>query len=206
MTRTWTRGALYLVAAICSLVPTGCSGPTSANRRFFMLEASRQAAPAAREGKAILAVPRFTIDAAYAGRGLVYRLDEHRYESDSYNEFLIAPTMMVTEKTRDWLAGSGLFAQVLSSTSGADPTHRIEANITALYGDFRDKAAPKAVIEMRFFLLRTESGIDPEIVFAKSYRAACDIRTADPEGLVAGFDDCLRTILTELERDLADVV
>ncbi len=206
MTRTWTRSALYLVAAVCSLAPAGCSGPTSASRRFFMLEAPRQAAPVAREGKAILAVPRFTIDAAYAGRGLVYRLDEHRYESDSYNEFLIAPAVMVTEKTRDWLAGSGLFAQVLSSGSGAEPTHRIEANITALYGDFRDKAAPKAVVEMRFFLLRTESGIDPEIVFAKSYRAASDARTADPEGLIAGFDHCLQTILAELERDLADVV
>ncbi|MBN1360921.1 MAG: membrane integrity-associated transporter subunit PqiC [Sedimentisphaerales bacterium] len=206
MTCKWTRVALCLVPAACSLVLSGCARPVSANTRFYMLQTLRQAPPATREGKAVLAIPRFTIDAAYAGRGLVYRLDEHRYESDAYNEFLIAPAVMATEKTRDWLAGSGLFAQVLSSGSGADPTHRIEANITALYGDFRDKAAPKAVIEMRFFLLRTETGIDPEIVFAKSYRAACDTRTADPEGLVAGFDQCLRTILTELEKDLADVV
>jgi len=171
--------------------------------RFYILQAQRPLASTVAQGKGILVVCRFTIDAAYAGRGLVYRLDEHRYESDAYNEFLISPTVMITEKTRDWLAESGLFAQVVGSGSGAEATHRMEANITALYGDFCDKSAPKAVVEVRFFLLRTESGIDPEVVFAKPYRVARNVKTADPEGLVAGFDDCLQAILTELEDDLA---
>ena len=161
MTCKWTRVALCLVPAACSLVLSGCARPVSANSRFYMLQAPRPAAPAVREGKAVLAVPRFTIDAAYANRGLVYRLDEHRYESDAYNEFLVSPTVMITERTRDWLAQSGLFAQVLGSGSGAEPTHRMEANIAAIYGDFRDKRAPKAVMEIRFFLLRIEGGADP---------------------------------------------
>jgi cholesterol transport system auxiliary component len=206
MTRQWTRLILTMVPAVCSLALAGCARSPSMHSRFYILQAQRPLTSTVAQGKGILVVCRFTIDAAYAGRGLVYRLDEHRYESDAYNEFLISPTVMITEKTRDWLAGSGLFAQVVGTGSGVEATHRIEANITALYGDFRDKAAPMAVVEMRFFLLRTESGIDPEIVFAKPYRAACDVKTATPEGLIAGFDDCLRTILTELEKDLADAV
>lgn len=206
MTCKWTRLTLCLVPAACSLVLSGCARPVSANTRFYMLQTPRQAAPAAREGKAVLAVPRFTIDAAYANRGLVYRLAEHRYESDAYNEFLVSPTVMITERTRDWLAQSGLFSQVLGSGSGAEPTHRIEANITALYGDFRDKRAPKAVMEIRFFLLRIEGGADPVIVMARPYAATADVATAGPEGLVAGLDHCLQTILTELEKDLAGAV
>lgn len=206
MTCKWTRVALCLVPAACSLALSGCARPVSANSRFYMLQTSRPAAQAVREGKAVLAVPRFTIDAAYANRGLVYRLDEHRYESDAYNEFLISPTVMITERTRDWLTQSGLFAQVLGSGSGAEPTHRIEANIAALYGDFRDKRAPKAVMEIRFFLLRIEGGADPVIVMAKSYAATADVATAGPEGLVAGLDRCLQTILTELEKDVAGAV
>lgn len=206
MTCKWMRLALFLAPTVFGLVLAGCARPQSANSRFYMLQTSRPAAQTSREGKAVLSVPRFTIDAAYAGRGLVYRLGEHRYESDAYNEFLISPTVMITERTRDWLAQSGLFAQVLGSGSGAEPTHRIEANIAVLYGDFRDKNAPKAVIEIRFFLLRTESGVDPVIVMAKSYAAAADVATAGPEGLVAGFDRCLQTILTELEKDLAGAV
>ncbi|NLZ07351.1 MAG: hypothetical protein GXY19_19455 [Phycisphaerae bacterium] len=206
MTCKWTRVALCLVPAACSLVLSGCARPVSANSRFYMLQAPRPVAPAVREGKAVLAVPRCTIDAAYANRGLVYRLDEHRYESDAYNEFLVSPTVMITERTRDWLAQSGLFAQVLGSGSGAEPTHRMEANIAAVYGDFRDKRAPKAVMEIRFFLLRIEGGADPVIVMAKSYAATADVATAGPEGLVAGLDRCLQTILTELERDLAGAV
>ncbi len=206
MTCKWTRVALCLVPAACSLVLSGCARPVSANSRFYMLQTPRPAAPAVREGTAVLAVPRFTIDAAYANRGLVYRLDDHRYESDAYNEFLISPTVMITERTRDWLTQSGLFAQVLGSGSGAEPTHRIEANIAVLCGDFRDRNAPKAVIEIRFFLLRTESGVDPKIIMAKSYGATADVATAGPEGLVAGFDRCLQMILAELEKDLAGAV
>lgn len=196
---------LCLVAAVFLLTVPGCSKP-SANSRNYILNAARPAMPPAKEGKAILAVPRFTVDAAYAGRGLIYRLDEYRYESDAYNEFLVSPTVMITEKTRDWLAESGLFAQVLGSGSSADATHRIEANITGLYGDFRDKDRPKAVVEVRFFLLRTERGVDPEILFAKPYQATVEVTTDDPEGLIDGLDRCLQSILTKLEKDLADVV
>lgn len=201
-----TRPALFLAPTMFAFVLTGCARPQSANSRFYMFQTSRSLSPVVREGKAVLAVPRFTIDAAYAGRGLVYRLDEHRYESDAYNEFLVSPTVMITERTRDWLTQSGLFAQVLGSGSGAEPTHRIEANIAVLCGDFRDRRAPKAVMEIRFFLLRTESGVDPEIVLAKSYAATADVATAAPEGLVAGLDRCLQTILTQLENDLAGAV
>ena len=206
MMRQWTRIVLALAPAVCSLALAGCAGSPSIHSRFYMLQAQRHVVPTVAQGKGILVVCRFTIDAAYAGRGLVYRLHEHRYESDAYNEFLISPTVMITEKTRDWLAESGLFAQVVGTGSGVEATHRIEANITALHGDFRDKNAPKAVVEVRFFLLRTESGIDPEVVLGKPYRAACDVKTADSEGLVAGFDDCLQAILTELENDLAGAV
>jgi cholesterol transport system auxiliary component len=197
--------ALCLVLTVFMLMAPGCSKP-SANSRYYVLETTRPATPPAKEGKAILAVPRFTVDAAYAGRGLVYRLDEYRYESDAYNEFLVSPAVMITEKTRDWLSASGLFAQVLGAGSSVDATHRIEANITALYGDFRDKDKPKAVVEMRFFLLRTKAGVDPEILFAKPYQASMEVTTDDPEGLIDGLDRCLQTILTELEKDLVDVV
>lgn len=205
MMRKWPHRILYWSLAMCLVVLGGCA-ERNAHSRFYMLDTVRQAAPAEAEGKGVVEVPRFTIDAAYAGRRLVYRLDEHRYESDAYHEFLIAPTVMITERTRDWLAETGLFAQVLGSGSRAEATHRIEANVTALYGDFRDKRAPKAVVEVRFFVLHIASGVDPEIVFAKPYRAVCDMATVDPEGVIAGFDRCLQTILGEFERDLADAL
>lgn len=206
MTRKRIGLAVSLASTVFSMALSGCA-ERSANSRFYLLQTPREAAATPTEdGKAILAVPRFSIDAPYSGRGLVYRLDEYRYESDAYNEFLISPAVMITDKTRDWLADSGLFSQVLSSGSGADATHRMEANITALYGDFRDKDTPKAVVEIRFFLLRLARRGGPEIVFAKPYAAVVEIGTSDPEGVIAGFDRCLRTILTELEKDLAGMV
>jgi cholesterol transport system auxiliary component len=197
--------AFYPTLAMLALTLAGCARQ-AANSQFYLLRTPREAPPATKQSEAILTLPRFTIDAAFAGRGLVYRLDEFRDESDAYNEFFISPAEMITEQTRQWLAQSGLFAQVLGSTRSVDPTHQIEANIIALYGDFRDKDAPKAVVEIRFFFLRTDRRGDTAILLAKPYTAVTDVDAAGPQDLIAGFDRALQTILTEFERDLAEVL
>ncbi len=197
--------AFCLTLPILALAFAGCARQ-GANSQFYLLQTPRQMPPATQRSEAILTLPRFTIDAAFAGRGLVYRLDEFRYESDPYNEFFISPAEMITEQTRQWLAQSGLFAQVLGSTRSVDPTHQVEANITALYGAFRDEDAPKAVVRIRFFFLHTDRRGDIEILLAKPYAAVTDVDAAGPQDLIAGFDRALQTILTELERDLAEVL
>ena len=191
--------------AILILALAGCARQ-AANSQFYLLQTPREAPPATTQNEAILTLPRFTIDAAFAGRGLVYRLDEFRYESDPYNEFFISPAEMITEQARQWLAQSGLFAQVVGSTRSLDATHQVEANITALYGDFRDEDAPKAIVKIRFFFLHTDRRGDTEILLAKPYAAVIDVDAAGPQDLIAGFDRALQTILTEFEKDLANVV
>lgn len=205
MIRKRSALACCLMSVMLALTLAGCARQ-AANSQFYLLQTPREVSPVMQESKAILTLPRFTIDAAFAGRGLVYRLDEFRYESDAYNEFFVSPAEMITEQTRQWLAQSGLFAQVLGSTRSVDPTHQIEANITALYGDFRDEDAPKAVVEIRFFFLHTDRRGDTEILLARPYAATTGVDAAEPQGLIAGFDRALQTILAELEKDLAQVL
>ena len=180
----------------------GCRTGVS-NSRYYMLDLIREAEPQRAGSASVLAVPRFTIDTAYSGRGLVYRLGPSQYESDAYNEFLVPPALMVTEKTRDWLSASGLFAQVLGVGSALQPTHRLEANVTALYGDFRDRTSPKAVVELKVFLLKIADGVDPMPIFGRTYSATSAPAGQDADSLVMGFNDCMKTILTDLEEDLA---
>lgn len=194
---------LGLVLAGCTL--TGCGGGVS-NSRYYMLESVRDAEPQRIENDSMLSVARFTIDSAYANRELVYRLDEFLYDSDGYNEFIVAPAIMVTENTRDWLAASGLFSNVVGLGSGLQPTHRLEGNVTALYGDFRNRKAPKAVMELKVFLLKTGDGADPVPIFGKTYAAITAPDGRDPDDLVSAFSRCLETILTDLEEDLLAAV
>ncbi len=191
------------VLRIClgGLALAGCATPGTYERNYYVLEAARQAAPAEVRTDATLEVRRFSVDAAFADKGLVYRLDEFKYESDYYHQFLIAPGVMITEKTRAWLADAGLFAHVLPAGSRPTPTYTLEGNVTALYGDFRNESAPTAVMEIRFFLL-TNADAQETVAFAETYRAATGVPDRTPDAFVAALNAGLTEILTRLEADL----
>ena len=76
--------------------------------------------------------------------------------------------------------------------------------IKMLYGNFRDKASPTAVMEMRIFLLKVNPGIEPTFVFGKTYKSSIGVGSKSPEGLVKALGRCLEEILTTLEKDLAE--
>ncbi len=187
---------------VWSVILSGCGSRQAYNKKYYVLSATRQSQPTGAQTNLILEVRRFTIDSAFAGKGLVYRTSEFGYESDFYNEFLTSPSAMITEKTRNWLSGSGVFKRVLDTASQIDPTHTMEANITALYGDLRDKSSPQAKMEIRVFLLKVEAGEEPVPAFGQTYESSVGIESKGPEGLVEALDRCLANILSNLERDL----
>lgn len=178
----------------------GCVSGPSYEEQHYILEAVRQGAPARPAVDGSLDVHRFSVDSAFATRNLVYRLAEFKYETDSYRQFLIPPGIMITERTRDWLSDSGLFGRVLPAGSRVAPTYTLEANVTALYGDFSNEAAPAAVMEIRFFLLRNAD--EETVVFAETYRVAAPVPDRTAEVFVRALNTSLVEILTRLEADL----
>lgn len=191
---------LGLVTSI--MVISGC-GAKSYQKQRYLLETRRASSAATGSNENIMEVRSFTIDPAFSSKGLTYRKGEFEYESDFYNEFLISPDAMVTEKVRNWLSASGLSQRVLDRGSYLDPTYILEGNIVALYGDFRMKSSAKAVMELRVFLLEMKTGAEPAIVFGKTYKSSIALESEGPGALVGALDSCLIEILTNLEKDLA---
>ena len=198
-----TKSFLYLGLAASATLVAGC-GAKSYEKQQFLLDARRASSTTAGSRQNVVEVRRFTIDPAFSGKGLTYRKGEFEYESDFYNEFLLAPDAMVTEKVRNWLSLSGLAQRVLDPGSYVDPNYVLEGNVIALYGDFRTPSSPKAVTELRVFLLEMQAGAEPAIVFGKTYESSVGVESAGPEGLVEAFDRCLVGILGDLEKDLAE--
>jgi len=192
--------SMCLIWIALAVTLSGCVR-TSVNKRYYILEAVRQGGPAAMQADAVLEVHRFTIDAAFADKGLVYRRDELVYESDFYHEFLVSPAVMVTEKTRLWLARSGMCERVLTPGSRLESTHTLEGNITMLYGDLSDASAPKAVMELHCFLLANGEA-DEKVAFGKVYGASNPLEAQSADALVKALDRCLTQILERLEEDL----
>jgi cholesterol transport system auxiliary component len=201
MTNKGTKSYLYVNLLVSVLLLSSCGGRQAYNKRYFILDAKRPGPGVEAKKQITLDVRRFTVDSAFESRALVYRKGEFEYETDFYNEFLISPADMVTEKTRMWLSQSGLFARVLDKGSRLEPTHTLEGNITAFYGDFREKSSPQAVMEIHVFLIASKASTD-SVRFGNSYKASVGLKSGGTEGLVEALDDCLEQILKGLERDL----
>jgi cholesterol transport system auxiliary component len=188
-----------------SLLLTGCFNFNKSfpEKRFFVLNASRSEGFSASKSDAVLRIRRFRVSPRFEGKGFVYRKGNLNYASDFYNEFFISPALMIAEEVDKWLKGSGLFKYVMSSSSPFEPTVELEGVISALYGDYRDTKAPKAVLEMQFFLVRNVSS-QPVIVFGKTYHEEILIKGNSPDDLVASWNLAIEHILSKLETNLKD--
>ncbi len=193
------------VVLLSALLCSGCLSRPSYTKRQFVLEAARPSLPTGHGREVVLAVRGFTVDPACDGRCLLYRKGECEYESDFYHEFLIAPQELLSTQTRHWLAQSGICRTVLEPGGLVEPTHILEGNVLTLHGDCRGPGLSQAVMEIRIFLVANK-GSEPRIVFTHNYRASQPAEERTPEALVRAFNQCLTQILTQLEKDLGEVL
>ncbi len=170
-------------------------------KHYFVLSASRGGKHLLPKSNAILKIQRFRVSPQFDGQGFVYKKGHLRYESDFYNEFFIPPGLMISEEVGKWLSGAGLFKYVMDFSSPVESTFELSGVVNALYGDYSDVEAPEAVLEIQFFLVRTESS-QPVIVFGKTYREKTLIKGNSPNALVAGWNLALDHILTRFEANL----
>ncbi len=200
------RGAVPLALVVSSALSSGCVSLTKSfpEKHFYSLDAVRPGEQVGPASVAVLKVQRFRISPRFEGKEMVYRTSDTRYESDFYNEWFIFPNAMVTQQAQNWLANAGLFQAVVDSSSSLDATHVLEGNVTALYGDYRQKEAPKAVLDFQVVLIN-EGASHAEIVFRREYRQVVDMANMSPDTLAGGWNEGLRQILAGLEKDLRKV-
>jgi ABC-type uncharacterized transport system auxiliary subunit len=195
---------LWRAAFILLALASGCVGIEKSypDKRYFVLAIDRSVNASNPTNNGILQVANIRVSPRSEDKGFVYRTSESGYESDFYNQFLVSPAALLGEELRKGLAQALIFRHVINSSSQLEPTHVLEGVVDALYGDFRDPGAPKAVLEMEFFL-RKESASKADIVAAKRYAKSVPISGRTPEALVKGWNEALETILSSLIADLA---
>jgi len=195
--------AIVAAAALSPLLLAGCLTLRRQfpEKRYYLLEVSRRGEAPPPSAGAVLEIRRFRVSPPYDRKGFVYRRENARIESDFYNEFFVEPDSLLTEQTRLWIAESGLFANVVDSSSNAEAGYVLEGRANALYADYSRASTPKAVLRIQFFLSK-ERGGESSIVFHKDYAREIPAKGDAPHALVLGWDEALGQILTELENDL----
>lgn len=203
MMKNKTLMIFFIGPLVLSFFLTGCFNFNKSypEKHFFVLSAKRSEKFSVSKSDAVLRIRRFRVSPGFEGKSFVYRKGNLNYTSDFYNEFFISPAPMIAEEVRKWLTGSGLFQYVISSGSPVEPTVELESVISAIYGDYRNTEAPRAVLEIQFFLVRNGPS-QPVIVFQKTYHEETLIKGNSPDSLVAGWNLAMEHILTQLETNL----
>ncbi len=198
----------FISSVLCATLGI-CAGCLSVeksypDKRYFVLEANRSEEAANAKAAGVLLVSSLRVSPRYEGRSFVYRRSEANFESDFYNQFLVSPGALLTEEVRRAVSRAQVAQYVVGTASQLEPTHVLEGTIDALYGEFRDVNAPKAVLEMEFFLSK-ESPTKAEIVLRKRYVKSMAVNGRAPEALVKAWNDALNEIVAALIVDLKAV-
>ncbi len=188
-----------LAAALCGCFMQRFVAP---EKRYYVIEAPRpgEALKPPSNGLA-LRVERCRISPRYDLSEFIYRIGDLNYESDFYSEYFVAPNDLAAEETRKWLERAGLFEMIVDAYGRVPPTHTLSGVINSIYGDFRDKSAPRAAIEMQFLFSREVEGRGT-VLFQKDYSQSVAIEKAAAADVAAGLSQALSAILGQLEKDI----
>ena len=192
---TWIMLALALILSGCSL---GLTRPEPV-KKYFLLETAAQPSTDPPAYPFALKVTNVEVAPPFQERGLVYRLDEQRYESDFYNQFFVVPRSMITTQTAQWLGQRQIFSGVLTPASTFDASYTLEGLVNQLYADLRSGAQPATVFTMQVFVTHT---LDRTIVMDRTYTHTVYVPNRNPQSVVKGLSEGFQQCLAELERDL----
>jgi uncharacterized lipoprotein YmbA len=194
--RTWTFAALAVLVTGLG----ACSRPAPVKGTFVLDPPFPP--QAARTQPGTLRMGTVTVGAPFRGRQFVYRETELKYETDYYNEFLVAPGANIGEATARALTAARVFTTVVPSGTALDPDWVLDVFIGSLYGDGRNAQQPAAVLGMTFFLRKGDGGVP---VWSKSYERRVPFTTGSAAAYVTAQNQALGEILAEVARDLSNL-
>jgi len=194
---------MFPLAGVAILCLAGCvnMGKSYTQKRLFAFQMNRRTEQPTPGTTLILRVKRSQVSPRFEERGFVYRKGEWQYDADFYNAFFRPPGVLLTEEVRKWLEKSGLFSHVVDAPSLLQADYLLEPSLDAVYGDYQNPKAPKAVLEMGFALLGIKSDV-PRLVFKQRYHEEQPLESRDPEFLMQGWNRALEAILRAFEKDL----
>ena len=198
---TMRRQFIHLAAAFAVLVAVaGCTRPPPIKGLFVLEPASPPVVAKPQPG--LLRIGSVTVASPYRGRQFVVRETDLKYETDYYNEFLVAPGANIGEATARALSTAHVFAAVAPSTVTIDPDWVLDGFVDALYGDARASDKTSAALSITFFL-RRQAGDAGVPVWSKTYERRVPFATGSASAYVTALNMAFGDILAELARDLS---
>ena len=181
---------------------TGCLSRPNLVRQSFAFPPPAPAKVRESNGP-VLAVRRIYVAPPFDDLQMTYRTGAFSYERDPYAGFLAAPAESLAETVRAGLRDTGAFREVDEPGSLEKPELEAEIDVLALYGDFRNRAQPKSVMELRFVVSRAANR---SLVLQKTYEEEVPLTARTAAAVFAGWNEDLNQILRKFGADISQVV
>lgn len=174
----------------CTVFPT----QPAVDRAWFLLEVP--AGPELASSPVPVELASVRVAPVVAGKGLVYRLGAHRFESDFYNEWFLLPRDHVEHLLRERWTREHAAVRLVADARGEPEARQVYVLMTALHGDLDTEGPGAAVVGMRVFV---QTG-DSRQLWELERRTPIVART--PEALVAALSSGMGELLLEIEQRL----
>ena len=181
--------------ALCTLLLSACSLSRPAVEIHSYLIVPQPPQTQRNEHLTRIRVQPFEIAPQFESKSLVYRFSDVRYEADFYNEFLVAPRIMLMEQSAEWLRRAGYNA----TTNGRRDAYVLHASVPAMYGDFRERERPLAVLTIRFALVAPAT---TQPVLEREYATTVPIANRSAQSVAQGLSAALTQTLEQLDAEL----
>jgi cholesterol transport system auxiliary component len=188
---------LTLLAA-CSAV----TRPAPIRQTYLLDPPLPQALPQAQPGA--LRVGSISVAAPFRGKAFVYRMDNLRFETDFYVEFLVPPAAMLTDQTARALERAKPFSRIAGPGASVDAEWVLDGFASALYADTREAGKPAAELAITYYLTRS-GGAEQTPVWSHDYRRHAPMRDSSATAFAEALNAAFGEIVAELARDLASV-
>jgi uncharacterized lipoprotein YmbA len=185
----------------CLFLLTGCLSRPALKIETFSFGLPAVVGANATAAAPVLGIKTITIAAPFGGRSLVYRTGEFAYEHDPYAEFLDFPERELLAPMRAGLSSRGDFSLVTTPGSALEPNVMVEINVSQLFGDFRERNHPRAVLRAQFMFYQATNGIAAGAVFQKEYSEDIPLKETTAAALVAGWNQALEEMIRKVLTD-----
>jgi len=190
-----------LLAAVLEL--TGClSRPALKIETFTFNSPAGEMTNAVASGR-VLGIRKLQVAAPFEGRSLVYRTANVAYVRDPYAAFLEFPADELMNPVGEWLRRDGNFRAVVTAGSALKADTLVEITVSQLYGDFRERNHPLAVLCAQFTYFDAPAGMPGKVILQREYGRSLPLDSPNATALMNGWDQALAEILGEASADFA---
>ncbi|HWH70530.1 MAG TPA: ABC-type transport auxiliary lipoprotein family protein [Candidatus Sulfotelmatobacter sp.] len=149
-------------------------------------------------GAHVLEIRPLTVAAPFDSQSFLYRTGEYAYEHDPYAEFLVPPAESLGAALRGYLQNTEGVSSLAGESSPWKVDRLLEVYVSELYGDFRNRTAPAAVLRMSL-TFRDGTG---RVLLRKEYEERLPLKARTAAALMAGWNEALTRIVARWSSEL----